>query len=173
MRAGRVWCTMLCLVPHSLFVSVAHGQSTSDAPAPSPEGYVLWQSSHVDSVADRLERELGDQDMVWETVGNYEGHSVYLVLRGRTSRAELHETESDVQIGVRGNAVHVVGGELVDAESLPRKQQRGTSIRGGLQQTLGPGDIMHIPLGTPHQLIIDSTEPYMYLLIKIDEEPLN
>ncbi len=51
---------MLCLIPHFLFDSVAHGQSTSDASAPSPEGYVLWQSSHVDSVADRLERELGE-----------------------------------------------------------------------------------------------------------------
>lgn len=173
MRAGRGWCLMLCIVPHFLFVSFANGQSTSDAPAPSLDGYVLWQFSHVDSVADRLEGELGDQDMVWEAVGNYEGHSVYLVLRGRTSRAELHETESDVQIGIRGHAVHVVGGELVDAESLPRKQQRGMSIRGGLRQNLGPGDILHIPPGTPHQLIIDAEEPYMYLLIKIDEEPLN
>ena len=31
---------------------------------------------------------------------------------------------------------------------------------------------MHIPPGVPHQLIIDPAEPYLYLLIKIDEEPL-
>jgi hypothetical protein len=97
---------------------------------------------------------------------------VYLVLRGKTSRAEIHDTESDIQISVRGKATSVIGGELVDAESLPRKQQRGPSIKGGNHRELAPGDIMHIPSGAPHQLLIDPAEPYMYLLIKIDEEPL-
>jgi mannose-6-phosphate isomerase-like protein (cupin superfamily) len=115
---------------------------------------------------------LGDKALVWETIGNYEGHSVYLVLRGVTSSAELHETESDVQISMRGTATSVVGGELVNPESLARKQQRGTSINGGKRQELSPGDIMHIPPGVPHQLLIDPEEPYMYILIKIDEEPL-
>ena len=43
---------------------------------------------------------------------------------------------------------------------------------GAVQRELTPGDIMHIPPGLPHQLLIDEAEPYMYLLIKIDEEPL-
>ena len=63
-----------------------------------------------------------------------------------------------------------VGLALVDPESLPRKQQRGTSIDGGLRQKTFPGDMIHIPPGVPHQLIVD--QPYMYLLFKLDEEPL-
>ena len=144
-------------------------QSADDAPA----DYVLWNAAVVDAAAARLESSLGDKALVWETIGNYPGHSVYLVLRGKTSRGEIHDTESDVQITIRGTATSVVGGELQNAEKLPRKQQRGTSIEGGIRQVLSPGDVMHIPPGTPHQLLIGPDDDYMYILIKIDEEPLS
>ena len=153
-----------------LLYATAHGQGVPNGENENPEDYVRWDSAYIQSVADRLETELDDKALVWETVGNFDGHSMYLVLRGRTSPAEVHETESDIQIGVRGTALSIVGGELVDAESLPRKQQRGSSIDGGLRQKTFPGDMIHIPPGIPHQLVID--EPYMYLLFKLDEEPL-
>jgi len=153
-----------------LLYSIAQGQGALNDESEEPEDYVRWDSAYIQSVADRLETELGDKALVWETVGNYDGHSMYLVLRGRTSPAEVHETESDIQIGVRGTALSIVGGELVDAESLPRKQQRGKSIDGGMRGETGPGDMIHIPPGIPHQLIVD--QPYMYLLFKLDEEPL-
>lgn len=153
-------------------VSESTAQSAAVESTVDPAGYILWDAATVEAAANRLEKSLGDEALVWETIGNYDGHSVYLVLRGKTSRAEIHDTESDVQISVRGKATSVIGGELVDAESLPRKQRRGPSIEGGNHRELAPGDIMHIPSGAPHQLLIDPAEPYMYLLIKIDEEPL-
>lgn len=154
-----------------LFVS-ANGQGVLENDQEIPEDYVRWDSAYIQSVADRLETELGDKSMVWETIGNYDGHSLYLVLRGKTGAAEVHETESDVQIGVRGTAVSVIGGKLVDGESLSRKQQRGTSIDGGTRRETSPGDLIHIPPGVAHQLIISAGEPYMYLLFKLNEEPL-
>ena len=137
-----------------------------------PDGYVRWNSDHIQEVADELEARLGDRSMIFETIGNYDGHSVYLVLRGKTGQAEMHETESDVQIGVRGTATLVVGGDIIDASSLPRKQVRGAAISGGQRQLTAPGDLIHIPPGVAHQLLIDQGAPYMYLLFKIDEEPL-
>ena len=150
----------------------AHGQSDTGTSVDDPQDFVLWNAAYVEAAGDRLEKSLGDKDLVWETVGDYAGHSAYLVLRGKTDRPEVHDTESDIQISMRGKATSVVGGRLVDAESLPRKQQRGTAIDGGKHRQLTPGAIMHIPSGVPHQLIIDPAEPYLYLLIKIDEEPL-
>lgn len=152
-----------------LVSTVAYGQ---DDQSVQPGEYAFWSAMVVDEVADRLEASLGDKALVWETVGNYDGHSVYLVLRGKTGTAEIHETESDVQISVRGRATSVIGGQLLNPEHLPRKQIRGSSIQDGLERALAPGDIMHIPPGLPHQLLIDASVPYMYLLIKIDEEPL-
>jgi mannose-6-phosphate isomerase-like protein (cupin superfamily) len=152
-----------------LVSTAVHGQ---DDQTDQPQDYAFWSALVVDEVADRLEESLGEKALVWETVGNYDGHSVYLVLRGKTGTAEIHETESDVQISVRGRATSVMGGELLNPEHLARKQIRGSSIQDGLERELAPGDIMHIPPGLPHQLLIDASESYMYLLIKIDEEPL-
>ncbi|MEP7244459.1 MAG: cupin domain-containing protein [Gammaproteobacteria bacterium] len=143
----------------------------ADAPMLPPEGFALWNSAHLKEVGDRLEKELGTKEIVFETLGTYKGHSVYLVLRGRTARPEYHETESDLQIGLRGKGTFVIGGELVNAEKLPRKQQRGDGIKGGARIPLGPGDIIHVPVGVPHVMEIAPNESYMYILIKLDEEP--
>ncbi|MBT8078481.1 MAG: hypothetical protein KJO31_07870 [Gammaproteobacteria bacterium] len=170
----RLGMTLRSILPFAALAAFSFGALADEnsGDGVTPDGFVRWNSDYIEEVADSLEQRLGDELLVWETVGNYDGHSIYLVLRGRTDRPEMHETESDVQIGVRGTALSVVGGEMVDAVSMPRKQQRGSSIVGGLRKQTGPGDLIHIPPGVPHQLIIEPGEPYMYLLFKLDEEPL-
>jgi hypothetical protein len=133
-------------------------------------GFVLWNSKSIDAAADRLEKELGDKHLVYETIGNYKGHSMYLVLRGKTDTAEFHVNESDFQITWRGKANFVIGGEVVNARNKTETQIRGTAIKGGKSYLLTPGDIIHVPPSTPHQLLIDPAEPYMYLLMKLDED---
>ena len=152
-------------------VAAAAGQSP---PAGSDEidGFVFWPHDQVEAIADRLQGSIGDRAMVYETIRNEDGHSVYFVLRGQTGRAELHETEADLYIVHRGRATFVIGGELTDAESLPRKQQRGTTIQGGRRHLLEPGDIIHVPMATPHHLVIEPGERFLYTLVKFDEEPL-
>jgi mannose-6-phosphate isomerase-like protein (cupin superfamily) len=154
-----------------LLVTMLAAQGGVGSSTGSRDGYVRWDAARVEAAADRLEARLGDEAMVYETIGNYEGHSIYLVLRGRTGSAELHETESDLYIAKRGRATFAIGGELVEPQKLPRRQRRGSAIRGGTNQALAPGDIVHVPEGVPHQLILDANEPFMYLLIKFDEEP--
>jgi mannose-6-phosphate isomerase-like protein (cupin superfamily) len=141
-------------------------------PAP-PAGFGLWSPAHLQEVGARLDKELGDKNMVFETLGTYKGHSVYLVLRGRTAPAEFHETEEDIQIGVRGTATFVIGGELIEPRKLPRKQQQGSGIKGGAKFPVGPGDVVHVPTAVPHVLLIEPNKPYLYILIKLDEEPRN
>ena len=135
-------------------------------------GFVMWPSAEVEAIANRLEREIGDRAMVYETVRNDDGHSVYFVLRGLTGPAEFHETEADLYVVHRGNATFVIGGELIDAEVLPRKQQRGSSISDGNRYALAPGDILHVPVATPHQIIVPPGQTFLYTLVKFDEEPL-
>jgi mannose-6-phosphate isomerase-like protein (cupin superfamily) len=162
---------------HALIVSlllltmgVPSGQTASaDEP---PPGFVLWTPERLAETIERLDREIGDKALVFEAYGNYDGHSVYLVLRGKTSPAELHETEADLYVVRRGRATFVIGGELVGATQQPRKQQRGESIRGGYRCEIGPGDVIHVPIGVPHQLILPAGESFLYDLTKFDEEPL-
>jgi mannose-6-phosphate isomerase-like protein (cupin superfamily) len=143
------------------------------ADSAAPEGFGMWSPAHLKETGDRLEKELGDKKIVYETLGTYKGHSVYLVLRGKTAAAEFHETEEDIQIGVRGTATFVIGGKLINPQKLPRKQQQGSGINGGTKFQIGPGDIVHVPVAVPHVLLIEPNKPYMYILIKLDEEPRN
>jgi hypothetical protein len=96
-----------------LFTLTANAQP---GPETGPEGFVLWKSGQIEAATERLYKELGDERLVWEVIGNYPGHSMYLVLRGKTSAPELHETESDFQISMAGKATLLMGGELVDPE---------------------------------------------------------
>ena len=155
-----------------LFVIGTLTATANFAASQEVEGFLLRNADSIEKAADRLEKELGDKSMVFEVIGNYEGHSLYLVLRGKTDESEVHLTESDFYIGKRGKAEFTIGGKLVNAEERPRKQIRGSAIEGGVTRTIGPGDIIHVPKNTPHHLIIRPDEPYMYLLFKLDEEPL-
>ncbi len=158
---------------HSLLVLVAAmAVSQTAGEDRSLPGFVLWKTDILERSIARLDRELGDKPLVYETIGNYERHSVYLVLRGKTSPAELHETEADLYVVRRGRATLHLGGELADAERRPREQQRGSSLRGGIQRELGPGDVIHIPVGVPHQLVLPEGESFLYDLTKFNEEPL-
>jgi mannose-6-phosphate isomerase-like protein (cupin superfamily) len=155
-----------------LFLTCAAGPLAAQEKLNSVPDFVYWPSATIEAAADRLEKTIDDKSLVFETIGNYQGHSVYLVLRGSTGQAEIHDTEEDVFIAKRGKATFVIGGQLVDEQSMPRKQRRGTSIKGGDRRTLTPGDIVHIPRGFAHHLEIAPGERFMYVLFKIDEEPL-
>ena len=151
-------------------------QAQEKAPGPTrlpddPAAFVKWSSADIEKAADFLDLQKG-RSLSFVPLGNYPGHSVYLVLRGVTGTAELHETEADLFVAKRGTATLVIGGELVDGKQLPRKQQRATSIKGGVRRELAPGDVVHIPMGIPHHLIVPPGERFMYVLTKFDEEPL-
>jgi mannose-6-phosphate isomerase-like protein (cupin superfamily) len=154
-----------------ILLALSPALAAADSPPAPPVGFDLWNSSHIKELGDRLEKQIGDKEIVFETLGTYKGHSVYLVLRGKTARPEYHETESDIQISLRGKATFVIGGELIDPEKLPRKQQRGSGIKGGARIPLSPGDVIHVPVAVPHVLEIAPNESYLYILIKLDEEP--
>jgi hypothetical protein len=132
----------------------------------------LWSSDKVKEVSERLEKNIGDKSILFETVGNWQGHSVYLVLRGKTADAEFHKTEEDLYFGMGGHATFVIGGEMVDPKNMPRKQMRAPSIKGGIRREVRTGDVLHVPRAIPHQLLIAPGEKFLYFLIKLDEEPL-
>ena len=144
---------------------------TAAAEPAGPPGFGLWTPAHIKEVGAHLKKTLGDKKLVSDILGTYQGHSVYLVLRGKTADAEYHETEEDIQIGVEGTATFVIGGELNDTRKLPRQQQMGSGIKGGDTFKVGPGDIVHVPPAVPHVLIIEPNKPYLYILITLDEVP--
>jgi mannose-6-phosphate isomerase-like protein (cupin superfamily) len=143
-------------------------RGTGDA----PPDFALWSADKVKEVSERLEKNIGTQSIMFETVGNWQGHSVYLVLRAKTADAEFHKTEEDLYFAMGGHATFVIGGEMVNPKDMPRKQVRAPSIKGGVRREVRTGDVLHVPRAIPHQLVIAPGETFLYFLVKLDEEPL-
>jgi quercetin dioxygenase-like cupin family protein len=92
-------------------------------------------------------------------------------LNARTTSGggEIHTHFDDVIIVTEGKATLITGGTVIDPHTGSDGEIRGSGIQNGVVQTISVGDIVHIPAGTPHQLIIATGTTYSYLVIKVRE----
>jgi mannose-6-phosphate isomerase-like protein (cupin superfamily) len=104
-----------------------------------------------------------------ETLKEYPGHTAMLSFRGRSGEAEVHERFADLFVVIAGAAMLVTGGAVAGARTVALGETRGVSIEGGTQQSLRPGDVAHVPAGTPHQMLLKGEETLTCLVMKIEE----
>jgi uncharacterized protein GlcG (DUF336 family)/uncharacterized cupin superfamily protein len=86
------------------------------------------------------------------TGGLLESARGYALDAGRRTgpgEAELHERATDVMHVVAGTATVVTGGE------------------GGVAHRIGPGDVLVIPAGVPHEFV-EAADPFLYLVVKVE-----
>jgi mannose-6-phosphate isomerase-like protein (cupin superfamily) len=102
-------------------------------------------------------------------LGSYENHALKLSYRRASGQAEVHVHFADVMVVNDGMATIVTGGKLVDAKNESKNEIRGKSIEGGTRQILSQGDVIHVPAGTPHQLILDQGKDFQAFVIKIHD----
>jgi uncharacterized RmlC-like cupin family protein len=72
-------------------------------------------------------------------------------------------------IVTQGSATLITGGTLVDPLTGSDGESKGTSILNGVTQTIAVGDIVHVPAGTPHQLLIAKGVLFSAFVVKIHE----
>ena len=104
-----------------------------------------------------------------ETLKGYPQHSVMLSVRLRSGEAELHQDFADLFIVLEGRAKLVTGGTIVDSRSVGPGEVRGSSVQGGTEQELRPGDMAHVAAGTPHQMILPGDKTLTCVVLKIQE----
>ncbi len=75
-------------------------------------------------------------------------------LRPATGGAEIHAHYDDIFLSRREKQLWFTWETVVNAKTDSDCGTKGSSIRNGRLQNLVHGDIVHIPAGTPHQLII-------------------
>lgn len=96
----------------------------------------------------------------------YSNHYLMLATREATGSSELHEHEADIFLVHDGTATIVTGGKIVSPHTTKPGEIRGSSIEGGERHTLQAGDVIHIPAGVPHQLLVEKA-PFNYFVIKV------
>jgi len=103
------------------------------------------------------------------TLGDYGTHALKISERMASGGAEIHAHFDDVMLVMDGKAELITGGEIIGAHDGANGETTGSGIRNGTSQHIGPGDLIHIPAGVPHQLIIAPGTTYSALVVKVKE----
>jgi len=129
---------------------------------------VVWSASELAAYGKKLAPKMSEGKIATERLATYPNHFVMVAHREGDGEGELHETQADVFVVETGAATLVVGGKLVQPRTTQPHEVRGPSIEGGERKALAPGDIVHIPAGVPHQLLVPAGKEFTYFVIKVD-----
>jgi mannose-6-phosphate isomerase-like protein (cupin superfamily) len=94
-------------------------------------------------------------------------HILSISRRDKDGRCEVHKTKADVMVIQSGAATLITGGEVIDPVVTGPNELQGSGIRGGVKRTVGPGDVIEIPVGVPHQFLLAPRTQITYFLVKV------
>jgi mannose-6-phosphate isomerase-like protein (cupin superfamily) len=134
-----------------------------------PQGVELWTSKSVSpQMAEMVAEAPSDpHQFAVRQLADYPNDAFLLVHRAADGPVEWHETQVDVFFVQSGSATLVVGGKLVNGETVGPHEKRNGSIVGGVRHHLGSGDIVRIPPRVPHQVLLDGSGAFDYFVVKI------
>lgn len=120
--------------------------------AADPDGFAMYTAADIKAraAAAKLDENKAGADRV-ATWGN---HGLLLVHRAGDGAAETHDTQVDIVTVVSGTGTLIVGGTMVGAKTIAPNEIRGTGITGGEKHPMHAGDVFHIPVGVPHQMLV-------------------
>ena len=137
-------------------------------PAGAPAGFEHWTGAKLLGFEKTLSGKMNAHKIATESLGSYGNHSFLMAHREGDGEAELHETQNDVMVIESGEATLVVGGTVVDPRTTAPHEIRGPSIRGGEKVPVAAGDVLHIPVKIPHQMLVAGGKQITYFVVKID-----
>jgi mannose-6-phosphate isomerase-like protein (cupin superfamily) len=130
--------------------------------------FVYWSGAQLKGYDKKLAAKMNPQKTATETLANFPDKSLLMAAhREADGEAELHQAMADFFIVQSGEATLVHGGQVVNGKTTAPDEIRGPSISGGEKQQLGPGDMVHIPAGMPHQLLVPAGKQFNYFVIKV------
>jgi mannose-6-phosphate isomerase-like protein (cupin superfamily) len=100
------------------------------------------------------------------------GSTVLIVRRDSAGEVELHWRMNDIFVVKSGHASVTVGGRIEHNHEIAPSEWRGGEIIGGTQHDLAAGDLLLIPAGVPHQVVVPAGGTFTYFAIKTLAQPL-
>ena len=104
-----------------------------------------------------------------ETLEKYPHHYTMLAFRNRNGGGEVHQNFADLFYILDGHATLITGGEVVDPKTNAPGETLGTAVNNGSRQELKAGDVVHIPAGMPHQMLVAEGDTVTYFVVKVEE----
>lgn len=134
-----------------------------------PAGFELWTTKSVSPQMVEMVAEAPSDphQFAVRLLGDYPKDSFLLVHRAADGPPEWHETQADVFWVQSGSATLLLGGTLVNGETVGPHEKRNGSIVGGVRRKISAGDIVRIPARVPHQVLLEGVRAFDYFVIKI------
>jgi mannose-6-phosphate isomerase-like protein (cupin superfamily) len=128
-------------------------------------GVDIYSAKQIEGIGQKLAQK--KTQFASEELTRYGNHYTMVAFREATGSSEVHEHEADFFVVQTGEATLVTGGKLVDPKTAKAGELRGSSIEGGERHRVAAGDIVHIPAGIPHQLLVENGKPFTYFVVKV------
>lgn len=139
------------------------------ATAQSSAGAQVYSGSSISAQLDTLGQKAKATGSSGSTLGDFQSHAIKLSVRTSSGGAEVHAHWDDIFYVTGGSATLITGGQVLHAKTSSDGETKGSGIEGGVRRTLHKGDVVHIPAGTPHQLLIPPGTTYSSVVIKVKE----
>ena len=138
-------------------------------PAGDPPGFHMWTSAELKAFSKSLSPKVDAQKVATQPLASNANYLFAIAHREGPGQAEWHETQADIFFVQTGSATLIYGGNMVDAKTTQPHEMRGPSISGGMEKKLGPGDVVTIPVKTPHQMKVDPGKEITYFYVKVTQ----
>lgn len=92
------------------------------------------------------------------------------VRREASGEVEVHDLQEDILIAQEGRAT-VVFGTATGARQTTPGEWRGGTITETARHELAPGDILWVPVGLAHQMLLPPGGSFNYLALKFPAKP--
>ena len=137
--------------------------------AQSPFGAQVYAGKDVAAQLETLLAQAKSSGSGGSTLGDFQSHVIKLSVRTSSGGAEIHAHFDDIFLVTDGTATLITGGQVQHAQTGADGETKGNGIEGGTRQVIHKGDVVHVPAGTPHQLILAPGETYSSIVIKVKE----
>ena len=104
-------------------------------------------------------------------LGRGAGFTYAVTHRDSSGGLEVHMDWTDVFVVQSGSATMLTGGVADGARETAPGEWRGGAVRGATSAAITVGDVVVIPAGTPHQMLLRSSERISYLSFKVAATP--
>ena len=145
---------------------IPFGATKSDEPI--PEGFQQWTSTSMKAQVQTLSSEAASDPhhFAVKQLADFPNEGILLVHREADGQAEWHETQIDIFFVQSGSATLIVGGTYLNGETVAPHEKRNGTIQGGIRRKLLAGDVIRIPARTPHQLLLEGSREFTYVVVK-------
>ncbi|MDP3738483.1 MAG: hypothetical protein Q8R02_13905 [Hyphomonadaceae bacterium] len=142
----------------------------SIVPAQTPPAHVhpalAPQAEHVPAATLKHYVATAKDGLVFRSATSDPASRTLVVRREKAGDVELHDHMNDVIVVQAGKATMVMGGHAEGQRQIRPGEWIGGRIDRGQSYAMRPGDVLWIPAGIPHQMLIAPGGSFTYLAIK-------